>query len=269
MANPLPLEVIDRPSRPHSEATVETTSLQLGEALRRIPRLRANEVHIASFSLAQPASVLAACEQVLSDEEHERARKFHFEVHRARFVAGRGLLRFLLGHYLQADPARLIFSYGANGKPALQGKEHELLHFNLAHSESLALLGITRLGRLGVDVERVRELPDFEKLVSCFFSVREATAFARLSAGLRASAFFNLWTRKEAWLKATGEGIAHRLDKVEVSFLPGEPARLLALPEPNPLSGWTLRELQPAEGFVGALALRRSRFTLRTFELEP
>jgi len=267
MANPLQFEVIERPSLPRAAEGVES-ALPVREALRRIPRLRANEVHTASFSLAQPPDVLAACEEVLSDEEHDRARKFHFEVHRARFVAGRGLLRFLLGHYLQAHPARLIFSYGANGKPALQGQEHELLHFNLAHSESLALLGITRLGPLGVDVERVRDLPDFEKLVSCFFSVREAAAFARLPPNQRAPAFFNLWTRKEAWLKATGEGIAHRLDKVEVSFLPGEPARLLALPEPNPVSGWTLRDLQPADGFVGALAMRQSRFTLRSFELE-
>ena len=267
MVNPVEVEISSRPLSVRCRADVETIS-PLREALLRLPPLRASDVHIATFSLAQPPAVLAACELVLSPDELERARKFHFEVHRARFIAGRGLLRLILGQYLQADPAGLSFTYGSAGKPAFQGSDHGLLHFNLAHTESLASLGITRLGPLGVDLERVRQLDNFEELVGCFFSVREAAAFARLSPSQQAGAFFNLWTRKEAWLKATGEGIAHRLDKVEVTFLPGEPARLLALPEPSPVSGWTLREFQPSEGFVGALAMCQSRFTLRTFNLD-
>jgi 4'-phosphopantetheinyl transferase len=160
-----------------------------------------------------------------------------------------------LGNYLQMPPAEVPLVYGPNGKPLLQTAGNQTtIHFNLAHSQNLALLAVTYAGQIGVDVEAVRPLNDAHELVNRFFSARESVAFESVPEAEKPEAFFNLWTRKEAWLKATGEGIGHLLNKVEVSFLPGEPAKLLSLPQ-NTTSPWTLTDLAPAPGFAGALAV--------------
>jgi 4'-phosphopantetheinyl transferase len=250
-------------ARPGERSEPDTTQARL-----RVPPLGEAEVHVYSFSLAQPQQVLARLASLFSVDERERACRFHFEVHSSRFMAGRGLLRLLLGHHLDTEPAGLNFTCRPAGKPELD-PPHSGLHFNLAHCEDCALLAITRLGPLGVDLERVRELPDFEELVGRFFSVREATAFARLLPAQKPRAFFNLWTRKEAWLKATGDGIAEGLDKVEVSFLPGEAARVLALPGDDAPEAWTVRELQFAAGFVAALAIRQPTFSIINVDFTP
>jgi 4'-phosphopantetheinyl transferase len=171
----------------------------------------------------------------------------------------------------------LQFAYGPHGKPALAGGQPAEAdpQFNLAHSENLALLAFAHTGAVGVDVEQVRPMPDADQLVARFFSPREQFAFKQLPDEQKPAAFFNLWTRKEAWLKATGDGIGHLLSQVEVSFLPGEPARLLSVPPsrpgaepdvarsagPDPIREapnwpkWSLYHLTPAPGFTAALAL--------------
>jgi 4'-phosphopantetheinyl transferase len=196
-------------------------------------------------------------DRVLVQEERERAERYHFERDRVRFIAGRALLRHILGGYLEIHPAELAFSYGEKGKPYVsQPGVHAALMFNLAHSEDLALLAVTRAGPVGVDVERIRPVPEVHQLVARFFSPRETAAFGTLPESQQPEAFFNLWTRKEAWLKATGAGIGGGLDQIEVSFLPGEPARVLSLGRIGDMAGqWCLRELQPAPGFTGAIAI--------------
>ena len=222
-------------------------------------------------SLEAGPAALAELAATLSPAELERAARFHFEGHRNRFVAGRGLLRTLLGRCLEADPRDLDFAYGPNGKPSLAGAFGDSgLHFNLAHSEDLALVAITRAARVGVDVERVRSLPDAAELVVRFFSKRESEVFRKLPAERQPAAFFNLWTRKEAWLKATGEGIGHLLSQVEVSFLPGDPARLLSLPKhPAGEMSWSLQDLVPKAGFVAAMALAVRDTRLCCWRWEP
>ena len=224
-----------------------------------------DEVHVWAARLDLPASVLAGFTATLSPPELERAARFHFERLRQRFIAGRGLLRALLGRYLSVEPGQVEFSYGSAGKPMLLTPDPETPpHFNLAHTDDLALLAFTRLGPVGVDAERVRALDDVTGLVARFFSAREHAAFASLPEAQQPAAFFNLWTRKEAWLKATGEGIAHSLHLVEVSFLPREPARLLAVPEPlSQGRPWTLLDLRPAAGFAAALAIAAAAPKLR------
>ncbi len=233
---------------------------------RDAPQLSANEVHVWAARLEVSAPTLAALRTTLSSMELERAARFRFERHRDRFMVGRGLLRVLLGHYLQAEARELEFTYGSAGKPELKRKPGSPpLHFNLAHSGNLALLAITQAGAVGVDVERVRPLKDADDLVARFFSPREHALFKDLPDSQKPAAFFNLWTRKEAWLKATGEGITHSLHLVEVSFLPDEPARLLAVPElPGPdRPSWVLLDLQPEPGFVGAVAIAAQAPKLR------
>src|SRR5205085_5860410 len=214
-------------------------------------------VHVWTLDLdANPAEV-GRLSALLCPEERERAARFHFDHHRRRFIVGRGLLRSILGEYSGVPPERVEFAYGIHGKPALShGPEGGNLQFNLAHSENVGLLAVTAGSRIGVDVERIRKIEDLDGLVARFFSPRESRLFENLPLQQKPEAFFNLWTRKEAWLKATGEGIGDHLNRVEVSFLPAEPARLLSLPAGfGPEATWSLHDLDPASGFAGALAI--------------
>jgi 4'-phosphopantetheinyl transferase len=226
------------------------------------------DVHVWAAHLALPPGTLGTLASVMSDDELQRAARFRFELHRNRFVAARGILRSLLAAYLDCTPDKPQFVYGANGKPALAGGFAESgLFFNIAHSEDIALIALTRVGPIGIDVEHIRAIRDAGELVERFFSERENALFQALPDDQKSAAFFNLWTRKEAWLKATGEGIGHSLNRVEVTFLPGQPARLLAVPEKSGLfSDWALCELTPANGFVGAIALPNVQFSISNFK---
>ncbi len=261
---------MDRPGVPHSELDCAQPPSSIDSpagapslfwpAARRDARPQLSpqnrNVHVWAASLAVPDSVLRQFAATLSASERERAERFRFELHRTRFIARRGLLRALLAGYLDTEPGGIQLPSGPWGKPKLGSQfAGAPLEFNLAHSEDLALLAFTRGGVVGIDLERIRPLKDADELVARFFSEREHTAFQGLSPELRPVAFFNLWTRKEAWLKATGEGIAHSLPLVEVSFLPGDPPALLSLPDgPGHTPHWTLSELRPAQGFAAALA---------------
>jgi 4'-phosphopantetheinyl transferase len=200
-------------------------------------RFEADSPHVWGVSLRVSLETLNRLDATLSPDEHARADRFHFEVDRRRFIAGRGLLRRILASYLDAQPGEIEFNYGAHGKPALGGRFAESgLLFNLAHCESLALVAVARDATIGVDVERVRSLPDADHLASRFFSPGERNRYHNFPTQQRAHVFFNIWTRKEAWLKALGEGIACSLNEVD--------------PPPR----WKLHDLAPAEGFAGALA---------------
>ena len=244
--------------------------------------------HIWAIPLDLNPAAVEEFHATLAPAERERAARFHFSRDRDRFVVGRGALRHILGRCLQTAPTKLRFTYGPHGKPSLEhGAEESGLQFNLAHSDGLALLAVTRAAQIGVDLERVRPLKDADGLVTRFFFPREITTFQSLPEDQKPAAFFNLWTRKEAWLKAIGEGIGYSLNLVEVSFLPGEPARLLALPEaphanssggtssigtlstaslnlpelpdaPQAATHWNLHDLTPAPGFAAALAIPRA-----------
>jgi len=221
------------------------------------PDSRLREVHVWAVPLEAAPEEFDCLTALLSAQELERGARFHFDRDRKRFVVARGTLRAMLAHYLDAAPRKLEFNYGVQGKPALAAPfDRSGLQFNLAHSQNLALVAVTRNVALGVDVERVRPLADAEHLVTRFFSARESAAFKTVPDADRPAAFFNLWTRKEAWLKATGDGIGHLLNQVEVSFLPGAPTRLLGLPpQAAPPGAWSLVELAPAAGFAAALAV--------------
>jgi 4'-phosphopantetheinyl transferase len=237
-----------------------------------IPPLAGNEIHVWAITLAVTTDILKNFAAILSPAESERAKKFKFDKHRNRFIAGRGAMRVILGKYLDATPADIRFVCLANGKPDLvEGFEGAGLHFNLSHTEDLALLAVTRVGRIGVDVECVRPIKNVDELVARFFSPRENEIFQKVPDKDKPAAFFNLWTRKEALLKATGEGITKSLSLVEVSFLPGEAARLLSISGNAESAGrWWMRELSPAEGFTGAIALDigTSNIEHRTLNIE-
>lgn len=191
---------------------------------------------------------------MLDGEERERAARFRLALHRRRFVAARGALRRILGGYLGMPPAELHFTYGPHGKPALPA--HPELSFNLSHSEDLALLAVTCGPPVGVDVERLRRLDNLEGLARRVLSGRERRRLAALPPEQRQAAFHRAWTRKEAYLKARGEGIFRGLERVEVTFEPGAPPRLVAAADdPLTTAFWTLCSLEPAPGFIAAVAV--------------
>ena len=233
-------------------------------------RLEDHQTNLWAFSLDLDADEIDRLLHTLSPEEQLRARRFRFDLHRDRFIAGRGQLRLLLSHYTRQEPARIQFAYGANGKPELVSLPPDLpLQFNLAHSAELALLAVNRSVPVGVDVEELHPLEDAPALVARFFSPRENLAFQGLRESQKLTAFFNLWTRKEAWLKATGEGIGYSLDKVEVSFLPDEEAQLFSTPQDKPAADWQLTSLKPASAFVAALAIPDCQNAIEAFQFQP
>jgi 4'-phosphopantetheinyl transferase len=195
--------------------------------------------------------------QTLTADERQRAERFLFEKDRTHFVVSRGLLRVLLGGYLRQDPPHLRFTYGPHGKPALATHTGRApLRFNVSHSHGLALYAVTRGREVGVDVERIRPEIAQEKIAERFFAPREVTVLRRLPPLLQTSAFFACWTRKEAYMKAKGDGLALPLDQFEVSLAPGEPAALLRTAwDPQEAAGWALQDLEPAPGYRAAVAV--------------
>ena len=217
------------------------------------------EVHVWCASLDVPWAQLERMARSLSGDERNRAARFHFERDRQRFIAGRAVLRAILGRYLDAEPGVLELRYAAHGKPYLaEGFDGGSLRFNLSHCRGLALYAVTRGREIGIDLEAVQALVDAEAIAKRFFSPRENAALQAIPARHRALAFFNCWTRKEAYVKGLGDGLIHPLDEFDVSLAPGEPVRITAGGRGAGLaSAWTLRELfPPAAGWVAALAVQ-------------
>ena len=231
-----------RAARGQSEAVRPVSSIQLS--------LVEEEIHVWHAALDLEEEVLPTLESTLSPEEKARADRFHFQSDRNRFVAARGLLRKLLGGYLQQPPSSLEFSHAPHGKPCLSGENGSSgLCFNLSHSSSLAVYAFARKRTLGIDVEQIRADSAGEEIAKRYFSAREVSDLQTLAAEERVESFFQCWTRKEAYLKATGMGLQIPLDSFSVSLLPGEPAQFLAGVEPR----WHLQAFRPAEGYVAAI----------------
>jgi 4'-phosphopantetheinyl transferase len=230
--------------------------------------LQPGEVHVWRAFLDNYASQLAGLRASLSEDERTRAGRFHFERDQVHFTAGRGILRRIIARYLRQEPAKLRFEYGSNGKPFLAvplGRQP--LPFNLSHSHGVALFALACDQELGVDLEQVRPIDDAEQIAKSYYTPREHALLRELSGSRKAEAFFKCWTRKEAYLKATGAGISESLDKVEVSLVEGEPARVLSIAgDVKAASAWQLEELVPAPGFVGAVAWQGPPLPVRLWQ---
>lgn len=204
---------------------------------------------------------------LLSEDEQGRARRYHFAQDRDYFIAARGALRTLLACYLKQPAENLRFSYAEYGKPILAGAQDEQLHFNVSHSKDLALFAFARSQPLGVDIEYMRALQDDIQLAELFFSAGELACLKHLPDAARSRAFFNCWTRKEAYIKALGAGLSMPLDRFEVSLLPGQAAQLLNVDDhPDEAAHWSLYDLQPHPDYVGALAVKGHDWRLSYWE---
>lgn len=209
------------------------------------------DVHIWQAQLGLPIEQIENFRKILSSDEIIRADRFKFDHHRNRFIVGRGILRSLLAQYLNLEPQQLEFGYGSHGKPFL--KDAEYLQFNLAHSQDLALYGVTHDRAIGIDVEQIRQVNDLEALTRRFFSQSEHESICQTDLENRSRKFFRYWTCKEAFLKATGRGIS-QLQELELSI--GQSVVIKKLPDQDSIEAWSLKELTLNVDFVGAIAIK-------------
>ncbi len=222
-----------------------------------------SEVHLFRADLEQPISNLDDFTSSLSPDEQARGNRFHFEKHRHRFKVARSLLRLLLARYLKTAPDTIQFQYGAKGKPFLcpdtdHGPHASKLRFNLAHSAHRGIYAFSWGAELGVDLEYIRDDRDLEAIARRFFAPGEVVRWLELSAPERVPAFFEIWTRKEAYIKACGGGLSLPLSRFEVSFGKDHPCRLRSVEwDPAESDRWTMADLDAGEGFRGALAVAR------------
>jgi 4'-phosphopantetheinyl transferase len=215
-----------------------------------------DEVHVWRATLDQPRSQVQSFFSSLAADEQARGERYYFERDREHFIVARVVLRTILGRYLNRVPECLSFFYGSWGKPVLAGEtDRDAIRFNVSHSHGLALYAVARGREVGIDLERVRPNLAVAEIATRFFSRREVAMLRTLPVEAQRQAFFRCWTRKEAYIKARGEGLSLPLDQFDVSLAPGEPAAILgSRPDSSEASRWSLRELAPAPGYVAALA---------------
>jgi 4'-phosphopantetheinyl transferase len=224
-----------------------------------VPDLPQDVVHVWIRPLQVPPAVELAHYELLSPEELQRAARFRRGSPRSDFILTRGALRSLTGSYLGIEPQRVSFRYSEYGKPLLDAP-FDLgpfdLRFNVSHTDGLALLAFVRTRDIGVDVEKIKAATDAKKLAERFFSDRERSFLENLSGEELHAAFFRCWTRKEAYVKARGEGLSLPLHQFDVSVAEDEPQALLATrPDPSEADRWVLRDLPTSPGYAAALAV--------------
>ena len=252
-----------RSGQPHwREAEEAAPALEWPEAPEAI-RLERGQVHLWAAALNEFVDEVPKLAALLSSAEHARAEKLRLAEDRDRYVIRHGLLRLILSRYLEQPASRIEFRYGAHGKPEVRSGSPTRLFFNTSRSGDLAVCAVTSACPIGVDVERTREIPEIEDIARRFFLPRETQALMARPAYSRLQSFYNCWTRKEALLKATGEGITESLTKVEVTLLPEDkPGVVFVSGDPQARERWQLQPFSPARGYLGCVAYRNVALVL-------
>jgi len=211
-------------------------------------------VHVWQRQLSATAEELEEWYGLLSSEEREKSARYRVERPRCDFILTRSTARSLIGRYLGRAPRDLSFRYTEFGKPFLEDSAG--LRFNVSHTEGLAVMAFSKDHEVGIDVEKVRPQDDVKKLAKRFFSAHEVRAMQDLTGDELHCAFFRCWTRKEAYIKAKGEGLSLPLHEFDVSIEPNEMHALLATrPDASEASHWLLRDMPVSAGYVAAIAV--------------
>ena len=222
------------------------------------PLFLRKDVHIWRAGLDLPGKNIEKLRETLASDERIRADHFRFERDRSRFIAARGILRLIISRYLSVEPGAIRFIYAKEGKPKLQkalGKTG--IQFNLSHSEGLALYVFAWNREVGIDIEYMREISQIEQIVEQFFSVRERVLFGALPLREKKETFFNWWTRKEAFIKAVGEGLSYPLWEFDAALAEEkslDSSTILGGAQEGP--GWSMWDVRPADGFTGAVVVK-------------
>lgn len=220
--------------------------------------LTGSDLHIWSAALSGSADDLEHFHSLLAVDEKARAERFYFERDRDRYIVGRGILRTLLASYLNMEASKIPIAYGPHRKPVLQlSQTDKTLHFNLAHSNEWAAYVFGWDRPVGIDLEHIRPLPDVDDLVQRFFSPRESTLIRSLSGGQKWDSFFQIWTCKEAILKAYGSGLTTPLDQFEI-FVGAEGAvTTTSLTEDSAqLANWKIQIFELIPGYKSAISVK-------------
>ena len=234
-----------------------------------LPLLK-NDVHVWRLNLDATPSRMRQLTKILSADERKKAERFRFDRHQRRYIVSHAILRIILGRfYLDIEPHKLEFGRGDYGKPHVANRFPERkLCFNIASSNELAMYAVTRNDEIGIDVEFERELSDAAEIAAHYFSSGEIAALQSLPAETRQKGFYNCWTRKEAFIKAIGQGLSFPLNNFEVSLAPEESARIISIEgDPVKTKQWTLVSLEPAQGYIAALAVRKPGLNLTCWQL--
>ncbi len=242
--------------------TPETVSPLAGDAV---------EVVVTRLDLEPDAFEFLAAS--LHDDELARARRFHLERDRRRYIVARARLRQMLGQRLGIQAQCVELAYGTHGKPVLAGGSATMdWRFNVSHSRDIAVFAFCRGREIGIDVEAVHRVYCADSIAERFFSRNEVQSYTALDPRDKETGFFNCWTRKEAFVKAVGEGLQYPLDSFDVSLAPHEPAAILRIGDAEGSDGgWCLRSFSPSPGYVAAVVVERSRSAANddTFRKKP
>lgn len=224
------------------------------EAAPKAPELTAAALHVWEVPLIVPEASFLDCKNLLSKDEAERASRFHFERDARKFTVARGSMRSILSRYSGLPAKETRFLYSKHGKPSLAGGGRDI-RFSISHSGDYALVAVALGREIGVDIEKIREDIETDKLAERFFSESERGAIRALRAEHRVLAFFRCWTCKEAFLKAQGVGLSRPLGSFDVEVNPLREAQLLATrPDHNESHLWVLCDIAPAAGYAAAIA---------------
>ena len=225
-------------------------------------QLEYNIVHIWYANLNIEESLELYFYNILSSDEKQKANRFRFPKDRTHYIAGRGILRELLGKILSKNPNIIQFMYSKYDKPFL--KDNSDLQFNISHSNGIGLFGFVKEYLIGVDIEYAKRPIEVEQIASRFFSKNEAKRLLDLPGNQQLEGFYNCWTRKEAIIKAIGQGLSFPLDQFEVSLKLNEEAKLLATYwDRNEVENWQMKSFSPIHDYKGALAVRGKINTIK------
>jgi len=200
----------------------------------------------------------------LSVDELARAGRYHFERDQKRFIVARGILRKILGSYLDKSPVKIGIEYTSHGKPMLADNPgYDNLCFNLSHSGAFALYAVTPSKRIGIDIERIRDDVALKQIAGQFYSQGEIRSLERIDENIRSGLFFKYWTRKEAFLKARGEGISFPMEQCDVSLISGDVLSPVIVQNNNSeISSLYVQDLFPGNGYAAAIAIEGSDWNI-------
>lgn len=219
--------------------------------------LTSEEVHIYCANLNLSVTEVDKLEMLLTEDEREKANRFRFDQHRRRFIIARGRLRQILANYLHITASEIIFEYSDRGKPSLRDRlQASNLQFNLSHSDDLALYAFTTQDKVGIDLEYLCSRTDPLQIARRFFAPQEYELIASLEEKKQQEVFLHIWTIKEAYLKATGEGLSGSIDAAEVLFKEDRPIGLAAIGgNLQKAAEWLVYSFIPAENFMATVVV--------------
>lgn len=240
---------------------------QIWELPPDILQLHHGEVHTWRVWLDLSSHEIDTMQVTISEPEMDRAEKFHFLKDRNRFIAAHSYLRQILAKYLELEPEEIRYTYNEHGKPEFDS-DFSQMRFNLSHSEFIGLIAVSKMSRIGIDIERIKQQVNIEEIAKRFFSSGETKKILSLSESERNEAFFRCWTQKEAYIKALGVGMLMSLNQFEVSFEPGIPPKIKHIDgDEGEAARWNMYHINPNEGFIGALVVEGKPTDVKLFQM--